>query len=147
MEKLFGAFKGILGFGKKEGTESSIERMMQSGNWTELTEEEMMQISAPAPAVGEFLNSPIIVEEAKVKRTLVEILSKKTERKEGFNKLFHSAIVKLSDGNVIDAEDVSGDTAVKIGYHPAGYSQWNEEVVALEDGTFSVTWNSFNTCD
>jgi hypothetical protein len=55
--------------------------------------------------------------------------------------------VKLSDGEIIDSQKVSGDTAVKVGYHPAGYSMWNEEVVALQDGTFSVKWNSFNTCD
>ena len=134
---MMNTLKGLFGLGEKKGNQPTFEQMIQSGNWKELTEEEMIQISAPSP----------VVEEVKIKRTVVEVLSKKTERKKGVNKLFHSAIVRLSDGNIIDSEDVSGDTAVKIGYHPAGYSLWNAEVSALSDGTYAVSWNSFNTCD
>lgn len=141
MKNIFRTLTGILGFAKQERTAPSIEQMLQSGKFTLLTDEEMEQISAPSFAVS------TIEEEIKIKRSVTEILSKKTERKKGVNNLFHSAIVKLSDGDIIDPVDVSGDTAVEIGYHPAGYSQWNEEVVAIGDGTFCVTWNSFNTCD
>lgn len=136
MANIFQTLKGIFGFGKQEVRVNSIEQMIQSGKFVELTAEEAQLIVAPG-----------VVEEVKMERNLIEVLSNKIERKEGFNKLFHSAIVKLSDGEVINTQNVSGDTAVKVGYHPAGYSIWNEQVEALEDGTFSITWNSFNTCD
>lgn len=142
MEKFVQFVKGIFGFGTKATNLGSVEKMIQSGQFVELTDEEMQSIVAPGSVQGQEM-----VEELKIERSLLEVLSRKTDRKQGMNKLFHSAIVKLSDGQVINAQNVSGDTAVAIGYHPAGYSIWNEEVVALEDGTYSVSWNSFNTCD
>lgn len=130
---ILNTLKGIFGFNKKQGIENSVEQLIEDG----ILEESFV----------EDLSDSSKTEEVKVERTLIEVVSSKIERQPGYNKLFHSDIVKLSDGDVINPRSVSGDTAIEVGYHPCGYSLWNEEVVELEDGTFSVTWNSFNTCD
>jgi hypothetical protein len=60
MANIFGTLKGIFGFGKKEGNVNSIESMLASGNFVELTDEELRTIVAPG-----------VVQEVKSHRSLI----------------------------------------------------------------------------
>jgi hypothetical protein len=90
----------------------------------------------------------IFEEEAKkVEPTrLISVSNHRYQREQ--RKYYHSATIKV-EGTFINIKSVIGETAIQCGYHPAGYSCWNEvfKVVDLEKGIYDVCWTSYDTCD
>lgn len=68
-------------------------------------------------------------------------------QRQGYN-LYHTAKVEKVEGvTKDDPENMTGEVAIKVGYHPGGYGLWNVKIKEIEKGVFQVSWKSQTHCD
>lgn len=86
-------------------------------------------------------------EEVAVEKSEIEILTYKSEEKDGF--ITHTANVKteriITEEN---EEDFVGDVSIKVGYHPGDYGLYDvQPVIHTEPSEYSLQWKTSNSCD